>query len=305
MRIMEPSTDQKIIRIKNVLLGGKLGQTPLVLIGSIFYHKHRIVKDPVKGVFDRKKAEELINLQDTLADTTGLQCMVDVMGETSVALSKYIDFVASVTESPILLNGIDSRVRIETCRHVREVGLSDSIVYTSINYTSLREEYEALKEYRIRNVLVQTFTPSSLLPQQSLKISKMFITKLKEVGVENIMFLPPVLDIPSIGLAIECVKLIKNTLGLPIGLAPCGVVWGWEKIKGNEIARVSSAASVIAVSRLAGSDFIIYGSIRKAKYVFEAAALIDGLIIYKSRILHSTRPLVEENPLNKFVRKRS
>jgi len=46
--------EQKVFQIGNVTVGGQPGEYPTVMMGSIFYSKDKLVKDPVKGEFDRK-----------------------------------------------------------------------------------------------------------------------------------------------------------------------------------------------------------------------------------------------------------
>ncbi|MBC7131437.1 tetrahydromethanopterin S-methyltransferase subunit H, partial [Candidatus Bathyarchaeota archaeon] len=52
------NTPQQVFEIGNVKVGGQPGETPTVLIASIFYEGHHIVKDPDKGEFDAKAAED-------------------------------------------------------------------------------------------------------------------------------------------------------------------------------------------------------------------------------------------------------
>ena len=59
---------QEIFTIHNVKVGGQPGELPTVLIGTIFYEGHKIVKNPMKGEFDRKQAEELLKKQEELSD---------------------------------------------------------------------------------------------------------------------------------------------------------------------------------------------------------------------------------------------
>jgi tetrahydromethanopterin S-methyltransferase subunit H len=116
---------QEIFDIGGVKVGGQPGELPTVLVGSIFYEGHKIVKDRSSGVFDRAEAERLINVQEEMSDKTGVPCMLDVVGENSKALTKYIEFAANITDSPLLINGPSASVRVEAANYVREVGLQN------------------------------------------------------------------------------------------------------------------------------------------------------------------------------------
>ncbi|MFX1441575.1 MAG: hypothetical protein ACFFFD_15130, partial [Promethearchaeota archaeon] len=61
-------SEQKIIDIDGVKVGGIPGKNPSVLIGTIFYKNHKIVTDERRGLFIRSKAEELINIQEEFSD---------------------------------------------------------------------------------------------------------------------------------------------------------------------------------------------------------------------------------------------
>jgi tetrahydromethanopterin S-methyltransferase subunit H len=47
------------------------------------------------------------------------------VGENSKALTKYIEFAANITDSPLLINGPSASVRVEAANYVREVGLQN------------------------------------------------------------------------------------------------------------------------------------------------------------------------------------
>ena len=121
--------EQKVFDICGVKVGGQLGEYPTVLVGTIFYDRHKIVSDQLKGIFDKGKAEELLNKQDEMSDKTGNPYIVDVVGSTSEALIKFIDFVAPAIDGPFLVDSTLSSARIEAFRHVAEVGLTQRAIY--------------------------------------------------------------------------------------------------------------------------------------------------------------------------------
>jgi len=301
---LELSRDQRIFEIGGVKLGGKLGELPTVLCGSIFYHKHKIVADPIKGVFDRAEAERLLVQQDEWADKTGNPCMVDVVGESSEALAKYLDFVADVTDAPILLNGLTAEIRVEALRYAAEAGLLDRVIYTSINYAVRREELELIRELGLEAALIQTFNPRNPMPRGSLSMlsgENGLLTLSEKYGITKPLLLPPVLDVPSIGLAAEAIRLLKEEVGLPTGAAPCGVVGYWKKAReGGRYRKALCSASALALIQASGADFVIYGSIRKAPDVFPVCAMVDAIIAYTAR-MWGVRPLTRSHPLYKYL----
>ena len=55
--MFEFTAEQKVFDIAGVKVGGKPGENPSVLIGSMFFRGHKIVSDPEKGIFDKAKAK--------------------------------------------------------------------------------------------------------------------------------------------------------------------------------------------------------------------------------------------------------
>jgi tetrahydromethanopterin S-methyltransferase subunit H len=111
------SSPQKVLNIGGVDIGGQPGEYPTVLIGSIFFAGHNIVSDPDKGIFNRAKAKHLLDQEVAVSLTTGNPRFVDVIGTTSEALIKYIEFVAGNTSSPILVDSPSQQVRLATITH--------------------------------------------------------------------------------------------------------------------------------------------------------------------------------------------
>ena len=120
---------QKVFQIGKVKIGGQPGENPKVMIGTIFYEKHKIMIDEKKGDFDKKAAEALINKQDKLCEETGLQSMLDVVCISIEGIPKILDFVAKVTDSPMLFDAWKMDTKLAGLKYISQVGLSDRIVY--------------------------------------------------------------------------------------------------------------------------------------------------------------------------------
>ncbi len=86
--MFEYQSKQQVINIGGVKVGGIPGQNPTVLVGTIFYHGHKIFRDEKTGDFDRKQAEEVINGQEEISDKTGNPSMLDVVGATPENMKK-------------------------------------------------------------------------------------------------------------------------------------------------------------------------------------------------------------------------
>ena len=269
---------QRRFKIGKIEVGGVPGERPVTLIGSLFFRGHRIVKDEVKGEFDKAKAEKLVNIQDEFSEKTGNPCMIDVVGSTPEAMVRFLDFVADVSDAPMLLDGVSASVRVESLKYVKEVGLSSRIVYNTIVPEYKPEEIEAIRESGVEAVVFLAYYMRDFTARGRVKISREIIPKLLEAGIEKILIDTCVLDIPTLGSACKAIFELKNELGYPVGCGAHNAIGTWRGLKtkmGRQAKRPSvAAASVLPAS--VGADFILYGPIEAARYVFPAVAMVDA-----------------------------
>ncbi|MCG8641706.1 MAG: hypothetical protein MI862_18390, partial [Desulfobacterales bacterium] len=73
------------MNVKNVCgvpMGGLPGESPALLVGSMFFDRQKLVKDAKTGRFDHTAAKELLKLQGRWSETTGNPACVAVIGST-------------------------------------------------------------------------------------------------------------------------------------------------------------------------------------------------------------------------------
>lgn len=294
---------QKVFTIGNLDVGGQPGELPTVLIGTIFYEGHKIVEDAKKGTFDREKAEGLIRRQEELSDKTGNPHMVDVVGLSPTAIRRCIDFVADVTDAPILVDSTTANVKISGIKQAAETGLLDRVIYNSITYHTRDEEIRNLKGVGVKSAVIMAYNPRNVWPAGRIEIlrgnssKKGLLEVSREAGIKNLLVDTAVLDVPSIGLAAEAVYLVKKEFGLPSGGGPLNAVLEWKEVKelGAKAKNVCAASALVAMQH-AGADFILYGPIGKADIVFPAVAMIDAITSYAAK-LHGIRTKTKNHPL--------
>jgi tetrahydromethanopterin S-methyltransferase subunit H len=250
--------EQKVFEIAGVKIGGQPGAYPTVLIGSIFYDKHKIVTDARRGLFNEAEAEGLINRQEEMSDQTGSPHILDVVGSTSEALVKYIEFVSRVTQSPFLVDSPHS------------------------------EEVDALKDIGVKAAVVLAFNSSDPRVAGRMKIlsgsseRKGLLTVAEEAGIEKLLVDTAVLDAPSIGTSARTIYMVKNEFGLPSGCAPSNAMYAWKTL--NQLGpHAVTTCRAAAHAFVLGADFVLYGPIRYAEMVFPACAMIDAFVGYDSR----------------------
>lgn len=297
---------QEVFSIGNAKIGGFNSQIPTVLIGSIFYMRHRIVKNDESGEFDELAAAKLIENCQYWSDKLGLGFMLDVVGATSRALINYIKFIKKVTPAPVLINSTMPETRISALRELADAGMLDRIMYNSINPFSTEEEVLALTELPVEAAVVQAYNPRSKKPDGPLKAlvgdtnKSGMLEVAQKCGINKIIVDIPTLDMSSIGLVAHSAKLIKENLRVPVGTAPANATYTsqWLRNRANltqEQFRILDATinSYLAAN---GCNFLFFGPIEGASWVFPACAMVDAVNVYGARHLGFS-PDSESHPM--------
>ncbi|MCP8318864.1 MAG: tetrahydromethanopterin S-methyltransferase subunit H [Candidatus Methylarchaceae archaeon HK01B] len=270
-------TSQKIFQIGEINIGEE--ENPTVLIGSIFYKDHKIVKDERRGVFDKEVADGLIKRQEELSDTFGNPCILDVVIPSFEACERYIDFITEVTDHPFIYDAWPMNVRIKGLRYITEVGLSDRIIYNSISPLVKEDEINAIKEAKIKSSIIFSWNYEYPWTEGLLSTLRRLLDASKETCIENIMV--DVLagaTIPACGVSCDAIKVIKEEMGLPAGYGPSNATTKWKECKrwGMDIFKACESA-IHAASIMAGADFLFYGNIESADHIFPSCAAVDAM----------------------------
>jgi tetrahydromethanopterin S-methyltransferase subunit H len=294
--------EQVVCHIGDVEFGGQPGERPTVLIGSIFFARHQIVQDPRRGLFDEARAEALLNAEAEVSAFAGNPRMVDPVGDTSAALIRYIEFLAQRTTSPILVDSPVQQVRIETLRHFADSDVMPRLVYNSIAEDRTDEELAAIRESGIKSAIVLAFSMKAMRPVQRVKLlENELIPAARSAGIENILVDTGVLDIASAGWSALAVREVKAALGYPTGCAPANAICTWEKMKARgHTAYTSAMAVALAMMAFQGADFVFYGPMRFAPWVYPAMAAANALVAYSGR-LSGVRPASDQHPLYRVL----
>jgi tetrahydromethanopterin S-methyltransferase subunit H len=295
------SIPQIVCKIDGVEVGGQPGERPTVLVGSLFFSGHRIVRDPLKGTFDRKEAAALLDIEAELSSATGNPRFVDVIGETSEALINYIKFVSGHTGSPILVDSPVQKERLSAIRYFAGSEVMRRLVYNSIADDFTDEELNCLRDCGVKSSIVLAFSTRAMKPEARLRLLQdRLLPAAKQAGIENILVDVGITDVPSVSWASLAIKEVKENLGYPTGCAPANAIYTWEKMRARGVSAFQAAASsVFSLPRLMGADFLLYGSLRNASWVYPAVATADGLIAYSGRFTGVTVG-TREHPLYKI-----
>lgn len=292
---------QHVYTIAGVDIGGQPGEFPTVLIGSIFYSKHKIVSDPLQGVFDEEKALAQLRDEEEVAAVTGGTRIIDPIGDSGKALIKYISFCATHTNAPILIDSPVPEARLEALRHFAGSAVMPRLIYNSIAEDFTDKELACIKECGIKTAIVLAFSTTAMRPKDRIKLLKQTLLPAAErAGVENILIDPGVLDIPSVSWAARTIYEVKEEFGFPAGCAPANALFMWEKVRLRGITAFQAAAvAVYSLTQFHGADFIFYGPMRFAPWIYPACATVDAMLAYGGRF-SGVRPATNNHPLFKI-----
>ena len=305
--------EQIIHSVGGIKVGGTPGENPTVLVGTIFYRGHKIVQDGKKGSFDSKTAENLIQAQDSMSDITGNPAMIQICSESSKAMPKYIDFVTSHSNVPILLDSTVPDVRISALRYCEEVGLLDRAIYNSVNMSATNDEIEALREIQHECAIILAFNPHdpSIMGKRAILEEGIpdfeigLLPLSKELGITK-----PLIDTATTaigsgaGSAAAFTFVSKSVYGQPTGSgvhnAPSSWTWLKEQTTNNKgVFHYCDIASNLIPQTL-GADFILYGPIKNADKVFPVVAMAD-IFAAETLILEFGVEPVENHPFKKLL----
>ncbi|MCO5383708.1 MAG: tetrahydromethanopterin S-methyltransferase subunit H [Methanosarcina barkeri] len=283
--------EQEIVNIAGVKVGGQPGELPTVLAGTIFYDKHEIVEDVAKGLFDRTAAEELINLQETSSEETGNPHIIHIFGTTPKSITRYIDFVTEISEAPFLIDSPEGAVRSHAAEYVSEIGLADRAIYNSINLSINASEIEALALSDIDSSIILGFNAMDSTLQGRMELLENGAGLLEEgllsiadsCGIVNKLIDPSITPIGNgAGVALRMTITAKAKWGHPTGsgIHNAPSAWNWLNRKKEEnpiLYKICDIGST-CLQQAAAGDFILYGPIEYAPYIFPMAAMSDIMI---------------------------
>ena len=277
--------DQSVVNVAGAKIGGQPGENPTALCGTIFYQGQRIVEDEERGRFDERRAEELISEQSALSEDTGNPAVLHIYARTSAAFQRYLDFVDALWSGPIILDSADPSTRKYMARLVSEIGYADKSIYNSVSLGMTQDEEEVLSESEIDSAIVLAYNPADSSVEGTIRALKEggpgqktgLIDRARSCGIKNVLIDPGVMPLgDGAGRALRITVVAKSKFGLPVGSGIHNAVssWSWLKEKDAQTRRCCDSASA-AFQTLAGGDFVLYGPIENAPFVFPIAAMAD------------------------------
>lgn len=268
---------QRVFEIGGVKVGGAPWENPPVLIPSIFYHKHKLVRDEATGDFDRSAAEKLIKDVEEISSKTKIPVMLDVVSASPNAVVKYLEFISTVTRMPILIDTPSKEAMEAAFKFVKDAGLIDRVVYNSLTARSRDEEFDLLRKYDVRASVLLLYTERVVDVDARLKNLEVLLEKTKIYGIDKVLVDTFVIDVPSLSAAIRTIVEVKSKYGLPCGAGAHNAISSQRKsfkerfgVDGTRACELSSNLAPIVL----GADFLLHGPIEAAGEVFPAVYTI-------------------------------
>ncbi len=294
-------TNQKIYTIGKVKVGGQPGELPTFLIGSIFWLGQKMVQDPNKGYFNAKIAEEILNTMETQSDITGVPFGIDIVGTTEIAFEKYIDFAAKNSDAPLVLDAMSPTARMAAATLVKKMGLPNRCIYNSIYKGVTDTEIANLKESGIDAAIVLANNPQDNSVEGKLSILDDALVLAEKAGITK-----PFVDTaipafaPDMGTSVRALAVMREKHGYPTGLGSGNVVttMGWVKANIAKEFRKGTVTATNTIMQMAGANYLMFGPVEQAEWVFPSAAVTDIYIASAAADL-GTKPLDESHPIYK------
>lgn len=309
---------QQVCEIDGLKIGGQPGQNPVVMCGSIFYDRHKIVKDAVEGIFDEAAARDLLNREKELCDQFGLNRLPDVVGNAGKALINYVKFMLDEIEGPMLVDSASIKTLMETFRYFKGSDAMERLVFSPIDQNTSQEEFDQIKELGVKNALMMVFSPLAVTPEQKFDLllgkdwknalengteGDALLAKARAAGLENLLADVGVIDLQGTAWSGLAIEQINQKIGLPTGCAPANALFSWQRTHRDSLKSdkqmAAAGASVYSSIVYMGGNFVLYGPMHCAEWAYPACAVADSLMAYGNR-LNGIRPKDKNHPLFKL-----
>lgn len=273
-----------------------------VLIGSLFYKSDKKVTNHKLGEVDCKRLGNELKKVCTLSSKVGLETAIDVIAETPKAMESYISLLAGMVDVPLLIGGLNEESRVAGYDKAKSLGIAERCGVNSISTVTSDAELAAMKENGIRFAILQTLDPSSVYPEEKIRLlEESLLVKCGKAGIDSAAVDVGVIDFTSAHLAVESIKMIKSRLGMPAGCAPSNAAY--QPLVSKKMSRKSARSVNVALNtmlQLGGADILFYGPLKASSYLFEAAAVVEGIKAYGQR-LGGNKSIDRSNPLYTFL----
>jgi tetrahydromethanopterin S-methyltransferase subunit H len=221
----------------------------------------------------------LIKRLEEISDRTGLPAMLDVVCSTPENARRYVEFAADATKMPILIDYVSDAAALSGMETAEEIGVINRVILNSINPETKSSVYNKAKEVGLEAAIALTYSARAVISyKERVKILESLIPRMEDAGIRKILVDTVVLDVATLGLACKAIFEVKERYGYPTGCGAHNAIASWKALKEKKdktlLISCSSIANGLPVA--IGADFILYGPVSDAEYMFPAISLINA-----------------------------
>jgi tetrahydromethanopterin S-methyltransferase subunit H len=261
------------------------------MVASLFYPGHSLVIDRRHGDIDFEQLERKISSCEKTASSLGQPVGYMLYSETEDACRNYLEAVADLTDAPLFLESPKSEVKLSGMVAAGEMGISERVIYNSLNAGSSDEEWASLSQNGVDAAIILAFNPSDistkgriyLLDDGGDLLKKGLLEKTEEHGIRR-----PLIDTAATafdqmaGCSLRSILVAKAKWGLPCGCALHNSVetWGPFQNMDDEKKKLFRYVDLAAVTLpiMSGADFVMFGPVEFSERALHVAAFTDGLL---------------------------
>jgi tetrahydromethanopterin S-methyltransferase subunit H len=276
---MSPKRIPQKVSIGKLQIGRASKINPPVVIPSMFFQGHKILHDPLQGLFNHQAAELQLKLLEEIQEETGIPIIVDLVGESEQGLQKITEWALSTSDLPFSIDGGTPEIRLPVASWICEIGAQTRVAYNSISLENASVEIPFLSELKYPTCFVLLTGKSLVSAETRLPILREFLPLLEKSRIQQFLFDTVVLDRSSIGSAANACRLIKKQYGYPVGCAPGNSFTEWRFFdtpkRHRSLASIYMASIFLTVQN--NADFLFIGPARITRWVARGLALATAL----------------------------
>jgi tetrahydromethanopterin S-methyltransferase subunit H len=151
------------------------------------------------------------------------------------------------------------------------------VVYNSIQPEIGDDELRAIRDAGVTAAIALTYYMLDFTAKGRVTAVRELLPKLKAAGMTRLLVDTCVLDLATLGQALSAIFEVKHELGLPAGAGVHNAIATWSglKTKMGTQAYEPCVGGAVAAAVAVGADFLLYGPIEDAQFVFPAVAMVD------------------------------
>lgn len=292
----------KTFEIGEIKIGGRIGVNPTVMIGSIFYKRDPLITNSKTGEFSIAAANALIEEVEEVSERTGVPFMLDVVCSIDERVEDYLGWAADATSNPLLIDAVSNEAALRGLEYVREQGILSRTVFNSLNKATSSLIYDKISEIGLESAIILTYSNEAAASStERVKLLETLLPRARSAGISKPLIDTFVMDVPTLGLACKALIEVKSKYGLPVGCGAHNASGAWRQLKKQRDVQITTACSTVidTLPAALGADYIIYGPLSMASYLFPAVGVIDTA--YGQVALEDKKELAMSHPRFKLA----